>query len=64
MGRPKTRSAPARLDLIIERKTKRDAFALAMKHQVSVGKLFELLVAAEKQRNGRVALQEWKELIE
>jgi hypothetical protein len=52
------------LDLIIERKTKRDAFALAMKHQVSVGKLFELLVAAEKQRNGRVALQEWKEMVE
>jgi hypothetical protein len=58
MGRPKTRKAPARLDLIIERKTKRDSFALAMKRGVSVGKLFELLVAAEKERIGQIALRE------
>jgi hypothetical protein len=50
MARPKRMKSPARLDVVIERKSKRDAFALAMKREVSVGRLFEQLVEAEKQR--------------
>ena len=50
MARPKRMKSPARLDVVIERKSKRDAFALAMKREVSVGRLFEQLIEAEKQR--------------
>ena len=57
MGRPKTRRSPARLDLVIERRIKREAFALAMIRGVSVGKLFEQLIAAEKTRNSEAALE-------
>jgi hypothetical protein len=54
--------AAARLELLIERAVKRDAFALATRNRISISRLFELLVEAEKDRNGRVALQQFKEL--
>ena len=57
MSRPKRFKSPARLDVIIERKSKRDAFALAMKHDVSVGRLFERLVQREMKRLEKAARQ-------
>jgi hypothetical protein len=57
MARPKRFKSPARLDVIIERKTKRDAFALAVKHDVSVGRLFEQLVQREMKRLEKAARQ-------
>jgi hypothetical protein len=62
MARPKRIKAPARLDLVIERASKRDAFALATRYGISISKLFELLIVAEKDRKGQLALQNWKEL--
>jgi hypothetical protein len=64
MARPKRIKAAARLELLIERAVKRDAFAIATRNRISISRLFELLVEAEKTRNGRVALQDWKEMIE
>ena len=58
MSRPKRMKDPARLDLVIERKIKRDAFSLATKNRISISRLFELLVDAEKQRNGELAFRE------
>jgi hypothetical protein len=38
----------------VDRGSKKDAFALATERKVSIGRLFELLVAAEKKRDGEV----------
>jgi len=48
--------SPARLELLIEKKSKRDGFALATRRKVSMGRLFELLIAAEMKRDGEVNL--------
>jgi hypothetical protein len=57
MPRPKRFKSPARLDVVIERKSKRDAFALAMKRDCSVGRLFEQLVQREMKRIEKAARQ-------
>jgi hypothetical protein len=50
MARPKRLKSPVRLDLLIENKSKRDAFVMATKRAMSVSRLFEHLIAAEKKR--------------
>jgi hypothetical protein len=52
MSRPKRFKSPARLDVVMERKSKRTLFALAVKRDLSVGRLIERLAAEEKQRDG------------
>lgn len=54
MARPKRLKSPTRLNLLVDRGSKKDAFALATERKVSIGRLFELLVAAEKKRDGEV----------
>jgi len=50
MARPKQLRSPARLNLIVEAKTKKEAGKLAFDRRISIGHLFELLIIAEKQR--------------
>ena len=54
MARPKRLKSPTRMNLLVDRGSKKDAFALATERKVSIGRLFELLVAAEKKRDGEV----------
>ena len=57
MARPKRMKSPARLELLMERARKREAFALAVKYGISVGRLFEKLVEDEKLRTEQVGPQ-------
>ena len=50
MARPRTIKHPARLHLLVERESKRNAFKLADARDVGAGELFEQLVAEEQTR--------------
>jgi hypothetical protein len=50
LGRPKRKDKTDKLNLLVATATKRRAFALASARDISVGRLFENLVAAEDAR--------------
>ena len=52
MARPKKLTAPARLNLLLNGKSKKRAIKLAFERNISVGLLLEQLVDAELARNG------------
>ena len=55
MALPRKIKRTARLNLMTTDKAKREAFELAYGRDISVGKLFEELVAEEKARLNRIA---------
>lgn len=44
MARPKRMKKPARLNLLIDEKSKKMAFKLASERDMSIGRLFEILL--------------------
>jgi hypothetical protein len=50
MARPKRLKSPARVQLLMDAKSKRDAFKLAFERRISLGRLVEELVEAERKR--------------
>lgn len=50
MARPKLLKEPARLEVLVELTSKRRAFRMATKQRISIGRLFENLLAAEETR--------------
>ena len=57
MARPKKLKAPERLNLLIDGRSKKNAFRLACDRRISIGRLFEQLIDAEIQSgNGEVKM--------
>jgi hypothetical protein len=62
MSRPRRPGTLVKLNLLVEQKSKRRAFALAVKTGLSVGRLFEKLLARENERVEQSNGAERKEL--